>query len=320
MFLGEPLRHAWTTVRSSKRMLFAVGFVDLIVCLPPVLYVLHTMNAAAGHRPDALQLAQQLSPDLMADLRAPGAGYDDALHVLNLTSLALFFLVRPFVVGAYVGLSATRRRVHFGQFAREGGSVYWKFLRLALVQVLAMYLLSIAVKPLLEQVEEWARLRSETTAYRYEVVTNAVVFGGFHLVAMIFDYARVGIRLARRPGVFAEIGRSALFVLQHPLQTLAIYALAFGLEVGAIAACGWLIQVADLPGGYLTTTAVVLVLTQLCVTLREATRLFNVAAAWRIRASEAGWEGREEEEEGAPEPEDSDVLGVPLPWNVRPGT
>lgn len=316
MFLGEPLKHAWLTVRSSKRMLFAVGFLDLIVCLPPVLYVLRTVNASAGHRPDALQLAQQLSPDMMADLRAPGAGFDETLSVLCVSSLALFFLIRPFVVGAYVGLSATRRRAHFGQFAREGGSVYWKFLRLALVAVLAAYLLSIAVKPLLEQVDEWARLRTETTAYRYKIVTNAVVFGAFHVLAMIFDYTRVGIRIARRPGVFAEIGRSALFVLQHPLQTLAIYAISLGLEVGAIAACGWLIQVADLPGGYFTTTAVVLVRMQLVVTLREAARLFHIAGAWRIRASEAGYEDRESVA-AVPEPEADDVLGVPLPWNVR---
>jgi hypothetical protein len=314
MFLGEPLSHAWRTVRSSKRMLVAVGFVDMIVCLPAVLYVLRTVHAAAAHRPDALQLAKQLSPDLMADLRASGTGFDDDLHVLRLASLALFFLVRPFVVGAYVGLSATRRRVHFGQFAREGGAVYWKFLRLALVAVVAMYLLSIAAKPLLDQVHDWARLRTETTAYRYEVVTNAVVFGAFHLVAMIFDYARVGIRLARRPGVFAEIGRSALFVLQHPMQTLAIYAISLGLEIGAIAACGWLLQVAD--GGYLTTTAISLVLIQFEVTLREAARLFHLAGAWRIRASEAGDEGREDEVV-SPEPEGGDVLAVPLPWNVR---
>ena len=311
MFLGEPLKHAWKTVRSSKRMLVAVGCVDMICCFPAVFYVLRQMHAAAAHRPDALQIAKSLSPDLMADLRT---GFDDNLDVLCLTSLVLFFLIRPFVVGAYVGLSATRRRLHFGQFAREGGSVYWKFLRLALVAVVAAYLLSIAVKPLLEQVEDWARLRTEPTASRYKIVTNAVVFAGFHLVAMIFDYARVGIRLARRPGVFAEIGRSALFVLQHPMQTLAIYAISLGLEIGAIAACGWLLQVAD--GGYLTTTAISLVLIQFVVTFREAARLFHLAGAWRIRASEAGEEGREAEVT-SPEPEGGDVLAVPLPWNVR---
>jgi hypothetical protein len=316
MFLGEPLRHAWTTVRSSKRMLFAVGFVDLVVCLPPVLYVLRSVHAAAAHRPDALQLAKQLSPDLMADLRSPGGGFDENVNVLCLASLALFFLVRPFVVGAYVGLSATRRRVHFGQFAREGGAVYWKFLRLALVAVVVVYLLSIAAKPLIDQVDEWARLRMEATATRYRVVTSAVVFAAFHVVAMIFDYARVGIRLTRRPGVFAEIGRSALFVLQHPLQTLAVYAIALALEVGAIAGCGWLIQVADMPGGYLLTTAVVLVLMQFVVTLREAARLFHIAGAWRLRAVEGGDAARESEVV-EPEPEDPDVLSSPLPWNVR---
>lgn len=314
MFLGEPLRHAWRTVRSSKRLLVAVGCLDLAVCLPPTIYVLQRVHASSAHRPDALELAKRFDPDFFADLRGGASGFDESLTALCAVSFALFFLLRPFVMGAYVGLAATRRRVHLGHFAKEGGSVYWKFLRLALLAGIAAYLLSIAAKPLLNQVEEWAKLRAEPTANRYTLVTNAVVFGAFCLVAMIFDYARVGIRMNRRPGVIAELGRSALFVLQHPASTLAMYVVSFALDAGVILGCGWLVQVAD--GGYLTTSVIVLLLLQFIVILREAARLFHVAGAWQIRATEAGDE-RKKPDVVPSEPEGPDVLRAPLPWNVR---
>lgn len=313
MFLGEPLRHAWKTVRSSKRMLFAVGLIDLAVCLPPAVWLFVEVHADAAHRPDALELATRFDPDFFADLRnAPG--FDAGLTTLCAVSIGLFFLVRPFVLGAYVGLAATRRRLHLGQFAKEGGSVYWKFLRLSVLAAVVAYLLSIASKPLLEQVEEWAKLRAEPTANRYELVTSAVVFAAYCLVSMVFDYARVGIRMNRRPGVLAELGRSALFVLQHPARTLAMYVVSFALDAGVVLGCGWLVQVAD--GGYLTTSVIVLVLLQFIVILREASRLFHVAGAWQIRAAEAGDE-RTRAEIVPSEPEGPDVLRAPLPWNVR---
>ncbi len=314
MFLGEPLRHAWRTVRSSKRMLVAVGVLDLIVCLPPTIWLLQKVHAASAHRPDALELARGLDPDFFADLRGGTAGFDESLTTLCAISFGLFFLLRPFVMGAYVGLAATRRRVHLGHFAKEGGSVYWKFLRLALLAGIAAFLLSIAAKPLLEQVDEWAKLRAEATAQRYKGVTSAVVIGAYCLVAMVFDYARVGIRMNRRPGVIAELGRSALFVLQHPARTLAMFVVSLALEAGVIFGCGWLVQVAD--GGYFTTSAIVLVLLQFIVILREAARLFHVAGAWQIRATEAGDE-RRGAEAIVGEPEGPDVLRTPLPWNVR---
>ena len=315
MFLGQPLRHAWKTVRSSKRLLVAVGFLDFLVCLPPTLYVMRHVDGAASHRVDALDVAKRLDGDFMADLRGRAPGFDDDLALLCLASFVLFFFLRPFVIGSYVGAAASRRRAHFGRSAKEGGLVYWKFLRLACVAVVAAYLLSLAARPLLAQVDEWALLRAEPTANRYKLVTNfVVIYGAFSIVAIIFEYARVGIRMNRRPGVFAELGRSALFVLQHPASTLGLYLVCLGIEMGAIFACGWLIQIAD--GGYFTTSIIVLVLVQAAVTMREAARLFHVAGAWQIRAMEAADE-RRIAAAVVPEREEADVLRTPLPWNLR---
>jgi hypothetical protein len=314
MFLAEPLAHAWSTLRSSKRMLVAVSFLDLAICLPAALYVASVVHAEGAHRPDALELAKRLDLDFMADLRADGA-FDGAMAVLCGATFLLFFLVRPFVLSAFVGLAATRRRVHFGQFARDGGVLYWKFLRLSVVALLVAYLVAIGAKPLLEQVDRWAQPRLEATAERYTLVTHLVVLGTLAVVSMVFDYARVGMRLHRGPGVLAEVGRAALFVLQHPARTLAFCAVSYAIEAGAILVCGWLVQVAD--GGYLITSAIVLLIVQFLVTLREAARLFHLAGAWQIRAGEAG-EERAEERMVAAEPDQPDVLRVPLPWNARP--
>jgi hypothetical protein len=314
MFLGAPLSHAWSTVVRSKRMLLVSGFVEMLVCLPPAAYVLRNVDAAAGRRVDALAIAQHFDPDFMADLRARTPSYDDDLTALCVASFVAFFFVRTFLSAGYVGLAASRRPSRLAHFVREGASTYWKFLRLAAAAGVAAYLLSIAAKPLLAQVEEWAKLRAEPTAIRYRLVTQLVVFAAFCLVAMIFDYARVGVRLHRRPGVFAEVGRAALFVLQHPASTIALLVLSLAIEMGAVLACGWLVQIAD--GGYFTTTAIVLVLVQFVVTLREAARLFHLAGAWQLRAGEAG-EERKAPEVIAPEADRPDVLGSPLPWNTR---
>ena len=313
MFLGQPIRHAWKTVLSSKRMLIVVGLTDFVVCLPPTIYVMRQVAASSAHRTDALDVAKRFDSDLFADVFSTASGFDDNLRALILSSFVLFFVLRPFVLGAYVGMAASRRRLHFGHFAREGGSLYWKFLRLALVAAVVAYLLSIAARPLLTQVDEWAASRTEATAGRYKLVTHVFVMGALSVVSIIFEYARIGMRMSRRPGVLRELGRSALFVLQHPASTLSMFLLSLVLEVGAIAGCGWLIQVAD--GGYYTTSAIVLVLVQLVVILREAARLFHVAGAWQIRSVEAGDEHREAVI--SPETDTPDVLRAPLPWNAR---
>jgi len=314
MFLGASLRHAWSTVARSKRMLLAAGFVEMLVCLPPAAYVLRNVDAAAGRRVDSLAIAQHFDPDFMADLRSRTPSYDDNLTALCVASFVAFFFVRTFVTSGYVGIAATNRDPRLSQFAREAGATYWKFLRLALAAGAAAYLLSIAAKPLLSQVEDWAKLRAEPTAVRYRLVTQLVVFGAFCVVAMIFDYARVGVRLHRRPGVFAEVGRAALFVLQHPAGTLSLFLVSLAVEMGAVLACGWLVQIAD--GGYFTTTAIVLVLVQFVVTLREAARLFHVAGAWQLRSGAVG-EERDAREVVAPESDRPDVLASQLPWNSR---
>ena len=45
------------------------------------------------------------------------------------------------------------------------------------------------VVALLAQVDVWARLRSEPTAHRYQLVAQLVVFGALCVAAMVFDHA-----------------------------------------------------------------------------------------------------------------------------------
>jgi hypothetical protein len=314
MMAAQALRHAWRTVRNSKRMLVWVGLVDLLVCLPAAVLYGGAVHAVAGRRADALELAQRFDPDFFADLRSRAPELDTSLAALALASLVVYFLVRPLVMGGFVGAAASGRRMHFAAFAREGGALYWKFLRLSFVAVVACYLLSIGAKPLLDKVAEWAVARSEATAHRYHLVTQVVVFGVFCLLAVVLDYTRVGMKLSRRPGVFREFGRSALFVLHHPGRTLSLFAVTFAAELAVLAGFGWLVRTVD--GGYLTTSEIVLVVMQGVVTLREACRLAHVAGAWHIRAADAGEEPRERQVV-VPEPPDSDLLRSSLPWNAR---
>ena len=304
------VRTGFRAVRRSKRIVALVALTDLLVALPAAIYVGMSVHSAAAHRTDATQVARELDVDFFAELRA-SAAYDATLALMIMGSLLLFFVLRPLVYGGYVGIASLRgERMRFDDFVRDGGGVYWKFLRLSVLGMACAYLLSLGAKPLLVYIDEQAATFDvEGPAERYRRITECVVLGAYWLLGTVIDYARVGVRLHRRPGVVAEFVRSFVFVVQHPLSTLGFSALALLLEVGVIWGVSHALAAAD--GAYVLTSVVVLLLVQVCVGLREATRLFHLSGAWRIREDEEF--GTLPERERAARPRD-DLLDN-LPWN-----
>lgn len=308
----EAVRHGFRAVRRSKRLVALVALVDTLICLAPALYVGRAVFQSVGYHVDATAVAKAPDMDFFGDLRAQtGGGLDDNLTILVVGSLLVFFVVRPLIMGGYVGIAAERRRLLFAEFVREGGALYWKFFRLALVGLAAMYLLSLAARPLLEYIDELAeRLQSETVVLNYRGTTELIVFAAYLAAATVLDYTRIGLRVRRQKGVFRELLRSLLFVLQHPLKVMGFAVFAFLLEVVVIAIAAQVFAAAD--GGYLITNAVIFVMLLVVVMLREAVRLFHLAGAWLIRAEE---EGTEEDMQQAPAGE-RDLLAN-LPWSLE---
>jgi hypothetical protein len=304
------VRAAWRAVRRAKRLVGLVALVDALACLPAAIYVGLAVHRSAAHQTDATGLARTLDLDFMADLRGTDGDFDATLIALTASTLVLFFFVRPLFMGGYVAIAARGDRIRFDEFVRVGGAVYWKFLRIALIGLLTAYLLSLAASPLLDYIDDQAAsFQTEGPAQTYRRITEAVVFAAFWLLGTILDYTRVGIRMHRRPGVFAELLRSAVFVLQHPVDTLGFSALAFGVEIAVIWVFALLLESAD--GAYLVTSVTILILIQVLVALREACRLFHHAGAWAIRRRE---EGPSPEEERAAAMAHDDLLSD-LPWN-----
>ncbi len=304
------VRAAWRAVRRAKRLVWLVALTDALVFLPAALYVGVTVHRAAGHRVDATSLARVLDPDLLADMDSGSGDFRIHQTVLAAACLVLFFALRPLVMGGYVAIAARGDRIRFDEFVRVGGAVYWKFLRIALVGVVTCYLLSLAAKPLLAYIDEQASSYvTEGPAITYRRATEVFVFTAYWVLGTILDYTRVGVRMYRRPGVFVELGRSALFVLQHPVETLGFSAFAFAIELAAIWGFSELLQRAD--GAYVLTSLSVLLLAQVLVALREATRLFHHAGAWRIRRRA---EGGAHDDPARRRPSGDDLLEN-LPWN-----
>jgi hypothetical protein len=313
MWLTDAVGAGWTAVRRSRRLLGLVALMDALIALPPALYIGVVMDRAAGGRVDANELALHLDPDLTTDLaRRIAPAFDEVMGLLVAGSLLVFFLVRPLVLGGYAGIAAAPRRLRFDAFVREGGALYWKFLRLSVLAVIALYLLSLAARPLLDSIDEQALLHQrEDISVEWRRITELVVFVGFLATSTILDYARIGIQRHRRPGVLAELIRSALFVLQHPLRTLGFNLVAFFIEVAIIWIAIPVLRWAD--GAYLVTSVVVFVLLQLVMVAREGTRLFHLGGAQQIREVE------EPVLRGGAAGDDSgrerDLLDN-LPWNV----
>lgn len=313
MLVLEAAGAGFAAVRRSKRLLALSALVTALVSLPFALWAGRTVHEVAAHRPDAREIAASHDPDFFADVRAFAPGFDADATALAVAALVLYFVVRPLVTGGYVGIAAAGRRIPFSQFVREGGHLYWKFLRVSVLGVLLLLLLTLSLKPLQAWIEDVAsRLPNAATALQYRRAAEIFAFACCAALAMVFDYVRVGLRMRRNPGVLREIGLSFLFVLQSPFRTLLFFAASLALEGAVLAAVVPLLRVAD--GSYVATSVVVLVLGQVLVTLREACRLFHLAGAWHIRrADEAGRRSRA----AATVTGEPDLLEVPLPWNVR---
>ena len=313
MLLAKALRAGLDAVRRSKRLLFLAALVTALVSLPFAFWMGRKVHEVGSHRPDAREIAESHDPDFFADVRSASPGFDADATALVVAALVISFCVRPLIVGGFIGIAAAGKRIPFSQFVREGGHQYWKLFRVAILQVVLLYLVTLALKPLQTWIADVAsRLPSQATALQYRRAAELFAFACCGALAMVFEYARVGLRMHRSPGVLREIGLSFLFVLQSPFRTGMLFVVASGLEIAVLALLIPLLRVAD--GSYVATSIVVLVLGQVLVTLREACRLFHVAGAWHLRRADE--EGRTSRRTTTAV-EEPDLLEAPLPWNVR---
>lgn len=311
MRFAEPWIAGWEAVRRSKRLIALSALTTGVVSLPFAIWFGRQVDASGARRLDATDAARAFDADFFADVRRAIPSFDADAAALVVAALALAFVVRPLVWGGYTGIAASRKRLRFSKFVREGGASYWKFMRLSMLGLVLLFAVSVALKPLLETFSTWAeRAPSEDMARSRTLVGEALAFLALSAVPMVLDYARVGVRMRRRPGVLAELGRSALFVIQHPFRTAGFHVTVLVLEVLACLPVLLLVRISD--GAYIGTSFIVLLLGQVAIAVREACRLFHVAGAWRIRAAA-------EAPALAPPPAGNtpDILDEPLPWHAR---
>ncbi|MCG3135164.1 MAG: hypothetical protein HMLKMBBP_02670 [Planctomycetes bacterium] len=309
MSFGGSILAGLSAVRRSKRLLGLSAVSTALLSLPAAAWVGRRFHEAAAHRPDAVDLARSLDLDVLFDVKQGAGGFDADLTALVVAALVPYFVLRPLVLGGYCGVAATDRRLPFATFVREGGIVYWKFLRIALIGLLGLWGASLAAKPLIDTFDGFAKSAGdEGAAARYRLFSHVVAVGILFVPRLVMDYARVGVRIHRTPGVLRQTGRAALFVVSHPFRTVGVFLVARGFEIAAVLLFLPLLRAAD--GAYLTTTAVVVLLSTALVALREASAMFHVAAAYHLRRAD----------ETAPPPaprsgEDGpDILEAPLPW------
>lgn len=311
MGFADHVRAGFSAVSRSKRLLLVAAGSTAVVSLPLAAWAWRQAGALGAHRLDAADIAKSLDPDFLADLKQANPGFDADAHALVWTSLVLAFLLRPFLWGGYAGIAASPRRLSFAKFAREGAAVWWKFLRLSALGLLLLGAASVAYQPILTKLNDVAAQSREEAALKWRWTAQALGFAALCVVPLVLDYARAGIRMRRKPGVLAELGRAAMFVLQHPLPAIGLYAIGLALEIGLALPVLLLLRVLD--GGHVVTAVFVLLVGQCVVALREAARLFHLAAAWHLREAE---EGRAAAAAAVRPPDGADVLEERLPWHV----
>ncbi len=212
--------------------------------------------------------------------------------------------------GGSCAIASTDRRLPFGLWVREGGILYWKFLRLLCVGIVALWALSLAAKPFLEWIDDLAKARpDDASAGRWNLTGHVAALSLLLLVKLVLDHTKVGMRIHRTPGVFRELLRSASFVLHHPFRCFGLFLIARAVDLAAIFLFAKLIQFAD--GAYIATSVVVAVLGLLLVAAREAAALFHIAAVFTLRREAA----RMPVPPAHGDDQEPDLLDARLPWH-----
>lgn len=309
MGFGGAVLAGVSAVRRSKRLLGLSAVSTALLALPAAIFVGRRFHDAAAQRPDAPDIARSLDLDVLFDVKGGGGSFDADLTALVVAALIPYFVLRPLLLGGYCGVAATERRMPFATFVREGGTVYWKFLRVSVLGLIGVYAASLAAKPLIDTFDEFAkRAADEGAATRYRLFSHVVALAVLGLPRLVTDYARAGVRLNRSPGVLKQVGRAGLFVVSHPFRTVGLFLLARGIEVALILLFLPVLRAVD--GAYLTTTIVVVLLSTALVALREGAVLFHLAAAYHLRRADES----AAPPATAPGDDGPDILEAPLPW------
>jgi hypothetical protein len=141
---------------------------------------------------------------------------------------ALYVLLNSFLLAAAVGsLALDPKGTSFREFFRNGGMFFGRFLRLAVLAILAFWLVgSWIVEPLSDLGEKLTNAAvTDRGAFYWNLTRYGIVLVIFLFLNMLFDYARIKIALEDRTSALVAFLSALKFCTTHFLISFGFYLL-----------------------------------------------------------------------------------------------
>jgi hypothetical protein len=206
--------------------LWAVHFLYALLAIAPLAFLIHGQVA---HSLSAGDILARADIDWLTDLSTRYMNTTPLLVGLLLAAVVFYLLLTVFLNGGVIGnLLRTGARPTLAEFFHDCGLYFWRFLRLALLS-LPFYLLFAGV--LHGLVAALLRAFSRRAATEWP----ALIAGGLRLlalllllgiVAMLFDYVKIGLALSGRRSVLKETWRTLKWVVRRFFRAWGLYLLA----------------------------------------------------------------------------------------------
>ncbi len=296
------LRDGLAAAAGAPRLLVVLWLASVLVALPAALAVGTDLALSVGRSQVGERLIEGFDMDWYGEFSHDAHGLSTSfkpevlvaggwLDTLEAWWSGEIFTKRPEIVvlgglfallwvllagGILAHFNRPGRRFSLGPFLADGGRLFLRFFRLALLSAPIYYGIFRLARWLFPRIEQ-ATL--DTTVERTVLAYN--LFGVVLIVAlvmtakMIFDYAKIAVVVEERRSAILAAFRGLRFVVRRPLRTYGLVLL-----FGVLAALLLLVYTAVAPGSgpsSLVGAALVFVLGQLFLLARLALRLGRLA-------------------------------------------
>lgn len=213
----------------KRRLAFRLWAVNFLFSIPVAAPFFVLAHGQLSHSFGADRVLGKLDVDWLTDFSSRFLDAAPAFIGLVVLAVCLYLLLNVFLNGGIIGgLNRPGATTTLADFFQDGGLYFWRFLRLFLLSI-PTYLLLLAIsfpilRALLEIVNRRATTEWPVIAIRSSRLLFLVLLLG--LVAMFFDYVKIGLVTGNRSQVLAEAWQTLKFLKRRFFRAWGLYLLA----------------------------------------------------------------------------------------------
>jgi hypothetical protein len=215
--------------RRKRRLAFRLWAINILFAIPLAAPFFFLAHGQLSHSLSAGSVLKKLDVNWLTDFSSRFLDAAPAFAGLVVLAVCIYLLLAVFLNGGIIGaLNRPEAGTTLAEFFHDGGLYFWRLLRLFLLSIPAYLLFLGACFPVVRALLEAVNRRATTewlaiAAANARLLSLVLLLG---LVAMFFDYVKIGLVTGNRSKVLAEAWRTLKFLKRRFFRAWGLYLLA----------------------------------------------------------------------------------------------